>query len=132
LESSQGEIIGNIREAYRALARGDVEVFLDMCSDDVTLAWGPFKFEGKPCVERWARELLQSFTSIGFVEKSITVKGDEVKHEYFMSTVNQDMSRGVIEAVAGYRLEGGKIRDLKINLHNGYLIVKRERLKIIT
>lgn len=123
-ETSQEEIIGNIRAAYRALARGNVEVLLDLCSDGATLTWGPFKFEGKTCIEKWARELLQAFTSIGFVEKSIAVKGSEVKHQYFMSTVNQDLSKGVIEAMASYKLEGRKIKDLKIDLLDGYVIRK--------
>jgi len=121
---SQEEIIGNIREAYRALARGNIEVFLDLFSENATLTWGPFKFEGKPCIEEWARELLESFTVISFQERSIVVNEDEVKHDYFMTVLNKDSSKGVIEAIAGYRLEGGKIRDLKIDLLDGCVVRK--------
>lgn len=108
---------------YRDLAQGNIKHMLDFFLDDSVLTWGPFRFEGKTGIESWAKDLLQMFAQIGFVEEAIHVSGKEIHQALIIRIVGLDSIKGQIRALATYEIEKGKFKRFEVKLLDGSLFI---------
>lgn len=124
MEFMNEDIKGIVRTAFKAIALGNVEEMLNLCLDETTLNWGPFKFKGKAEIRKWAKDLSNLFASFSFVETKLTVSEDEAAHAFLIETINKDMSKGMVPATGMYTLKEGKFKSLIIKLGSGLIFQK--------
>jgi len=125
----EGEVEEVIRDAYRALVRGDVDRMLSFCTDDVTLDWGPFTFEGEEEVRQWEEELRRMFPEIGILETRLEVHGSTAVHEFIIEVTTPEGRRGILPVTGNYDVKDGKIQRISITLLRGALIVSEAEIK---
>ena len=118
-----------IKLMYEALLRGDIKGMLSFFTDHATVEWGPFKFKGKSEIETWATDILNMFPTIRIIDKQFNLSGNNMVHKFIIETVNTDQSRGVLPASGSYDFKKGRLNNLRIELHDGYIIRKREEAK---
>ena len=117
------EIIENIRSIYQALEKGNLEYLLDFFSDDAVLMWGPFRFEGKMEIEKWAKKILGLFLSFHVINKGFNVSENRVYHEFAIEVVTLNMKRGLMPASGIYDFESGMFKRFEINPRDSVLFV---------
>lgn len=123
---SENRIKATIHNVYEALKNKDVETMLSYCTDDVTLTWGYFVFEGKNAVKRWAEEMLQMFPEIEHEDDKITVNKNIARHNFVLVVTTTSSRKGILPAMATYDFNNEKIQHLMIAILPGLLILKEE------
>ena len=126
---ANGNVKNRVHKFYFALMRNDLSELLSFLSEDSVLWWGPYRFQGKEEIKRWASELREMFPLLFIKEKSLRVEGDHVVHEFLIESVTRDEQRGWLPCVGIYDLNDDLIQSLRIKLLHGWLSVKKDDLE---
>lgn len=111
-----------IQGFYRTVAQGDAQKAMEYCTEEVTLTWGAFKFNGKEALKHWVKELRQSFRGIVFVEKQILVGSDKVTHLFVFRIVTPMGGIGLMPATGTYLFQKDRFQQLDIKLQDGVIL----------
>ena len=106
-----------------ALSGKDWEKLQSFLSDNTTLSWGPYTFDGREQILTWAKELLELFPTMGFQEKALEVRGTTAKHEFIIVFITSDGQKGFLPCIGNYNFKDDIINNLKISLLPGVLAV---------
>ena len=109
----------------QALAGRNLERVFSLMTDSATLSWGPYGFNDRKAIIRWAGELYELFPFMSIQSKSLNVNGPTVRQELVIAFLTSEKQRGWLPCVAEYGFEKGRICSLSITLLNGYLAVNR-------
>jgi hypothetical protein len=101
----------------------DVEQILSFFLDDATLVWGPFKFEGKREIEKWAKGLFEIFPKLNLRNKGVNFQGSNVIQNLILEIMLPNSSIARIPCVVNYEFLNGRIRRIVFNLSYGYVTV---------
>ena len=118
-----------VRKFCLALMNNNLSELLRLFSRDPVVSWGPYRFQGKEEIRRWASELGEMFPELFISEKLMEIEGDQARHEFLIESVTRDGRRAWLPCVGTYELEGRRIRSLNIQLLRGWMAVKREDLE---
>jgi len=132
---SETEIRESVYGFYQALTLRNLDKIQSILSDQALLSWGPYDFEGKEKILKWAEELLELFPFLSFKEKNLEVDGSEAKHEFMIAFLTAKGRKGWLPCEATYTFKDGKIHQVKIKLLHGFLAVSKdeiERVKPLT
>ena len=111
-----------IRVFYTCAALENTEKVIALCTEDVVLRWGNYTFEGTAAIERWVRELAQSFSGVAFIEKSLSIHRGEGLHEFLLRINTPIGGEGLIPVAAKYLFRDGKILALDLSLQEGLIV----------
>lgn len=127
---SEEEMKAIIHNTYEALMNKDFETMLSYCSEDVTLAWASFIFEGKNTVRQWAEGLWQMFSEIKFLEKKLVVDRSAARHDFIIVVTTRAGRKGMLPATAIYVFKNNKIQTLQIAISLGFLYFTKKDLEL--
>lgn len=109
------EIVETTHLVYQNLERENIEQMLNFFTDSAVLVWGPFRFEGKGEIKRWAREFLDLFTSIHIVDRTLNIDKNRIYHKFIIEVVTLNMKKGLMPISGSYDLEGEKFSLFELN-----------------
>ena len=110
----------------QALTGKNVDKLKSLLSNEASLSWGPYDFEGKESIQTWAGELFELFPFMTFKEKNLEVQGSSVKHEFLIAFMTSSGQKGWLPCESTYEFNEYKISQVKVNLLHGFLAVSRE------
>ncbi|UCD72606.1 MAG: nuclear transport factor 2 family protein [Candidatus Bathyarchaeota archaeon] len=128
LPSTEEDAKAQVHKFCMTLMRNDSAGLLNLFGKDALLFWGPYSFRGED-IKRWASELREMFPVLFIKEKSLEVKGNQVRHEFLIESVTKDGQRAWLPCIGTYVLSEGRIQSLTIELLHGWLAVKKEDLE---
>ena len=113
---------------YYAIKTENIEAMLAVCAENISLAWGPFQFDGQEELKRWATEMWYHFKDIKFArfELQCTPHEDTVSSMFDIEVTNLNGPRGRLVGSGAFELFKGKIQDIKINLLSGFIFCKQQ------
>ncbi|UCH36882.1 MAG: hypothetical protein JSV76_04105 [Candidatus Bathyarchaeota archaeon] len=111
-----------IHSFYQTVCRGEASEALKYCSEDITLSWGIFKFNGKPALQQWIKELRQSFRGIEFIDKQIQIEMNKATHLFVFRIVTPMGGIGLMPAIGTYQFQRGLFQSLDISLQDGVIM----------
>ena len=110
----------------QALSVRNLEKLESLLTDEATISWGPYDFEGKEDILTWAGELHDLFPFMAFKEKSLEVQGPSVKHEFLIAFMTSQGQKGWLPCNSTYEFKGGLIDRANVNLLHGFLAISRD------
>ena len=110
----------------QALSVRNLEKLESLLTDEATISWGPYDFEGKEGILTWAGELHDLFPFMAFKEKSLVVQGPSVKHEFLIAFMTSQGQKGWLPCNSTYEFKGGLIDRANVNLLHGFLAISRD------
>jgi hypothetical protein len=113
----------------QALTGKNLDKLRILLSDEASLSWGPYDFEGKESIITWAGELFELFPFMTFKEKNLEVQGPSVKHEFLIAFMTSQGQKGWLPCESTYEFNGDKISQVKVNLLHGFLAVNRDDIE---
>jgi hypothetical protein len=126
---SEEKTLEIIRSAYTALLSGDIDGMLSHCTNDVTLNWGPFTFEGRSELRRWAEELREMFPTMRIRETKLMVQGSKASHDFLILFRAPNGQQGRLEIRAEYTLKNQQIQYIQTTLSLGVLTFEKEEIE---
>ena len=118
-----------IQEIYGIIIKGNTDHLDSFFSDDVVLTWGPFMFEGIKKIQQWAKEFGEIFKNSAFSERHLETQGDKGINIFVLRTPFSDGRVGELYCTGKYEFHNGKIKDFKISINRGYVLVTMEVAK---
>jgi hypothetical protein len=119
----------HVHSFCQALTGKNLDKLRSLLSDEASLSWGLYDFEGKESILTWAGELFELFPFMTFKEKSLEVQGSSVKHEFLIAFMTSQGQKGWLPCESTYEFNGDKIRQVKVNLLHGFLAVNRDDIE---
>lgn len=119
------EFKASIQAFYDALMSKDPDGVLSLCTEDAVLGWGPYSFEGKEEIKRWATELGLHFAWFRLENVSVAQEKDSVVHRFNIRVTMPNGQRGWLPVEGKYEFEKGRFRRIWINPSRGYILIKR-------
>jgi len=124
-----GEEIKILLETFcRALADGDVEQLLNLCSDDIVLGWASFTFIGKEEVKKWAKEFGREFPTSKIITRELNVEEGKAAHRFVIGISMSNGKMGYLPCEAFYDFKNSKIQRARILPYDGRILVKQSDL----
>lgn len=114
-----------------ALGNKDWEKFQAILSENAVLMWGPYIFNNREQILKWAKELHELFPTLGFQEKSLEVSGTTVKHDFIIVFISSNDQKGLLPCSGIYSFKDSVITEIKISLLPGVLAVEKKDLERI-
>ncbi len=113
----------------QALTGKNLDTLSTLLSDEASLSWGPYDFEGNESILAWAGELFELFPFMTFKEKTLEVQGPSVKHEFLIAFMTSSGQKGWLPCESTYEFNGDKISQVKVNLLHGFLTINRDDIE---
>jgi len=129
---SEGATRARVHSFCQALTGKNLETLKSLLSEEASLSWGPYDFEGRESILTWAGELFELFPFMTFKEKILTVEGPSVKHEFLIAFMTSQGQKGWLPCESTYEFKGDKISQVKVKLLHGFLSVNREDIERVT
>jgi hypothetical protein len=123
---AEGATRERVHSFCQALTGKTLDTLSTLLSDEASLSWGPYDFEGKDNILAWAGELFELFPFMTFKEKNLAVQGPSVKHEFLIAFMTSQGQKGWLPCESTYEFKGGLIDRVKVNLLHGFLAVSRD------
>ena len=123
------EIIHSFCQALTVKNQTKLESLLE---DQVILNWGPYEFNGKDHILKWANELHELFPFMAFKEKSLKVTETSAKHEFMIAFMTPQGQKGWLPCEGSYEFKGNRITNINVNLLHGFLAVNREDIERVS
>jgi hypothetical protein len=126
---SEAVVRERVHSFCQALTGKNQDILRNLLSDEASLSWGPYDFDGKESILTWAGELFELFPFMTFKEKGLEVQGSSVKHEFLISFMTSSGQKGWLPCESTYEFNGDKISQVKVNLLHGFLAVNRDDIE---
>jgi hypothetical protein len=123
---SEGATRERVHSFCQALTGKNLEKLRSLLSDQASLSWGPYDFEGNESILAWAGELFELFPFMTFKEKALVVQGPSVNHEFLIAFMTSQGQKGWLPCESTYEFKGKLIDRVKVNLLHGFLAVSRD------
>jgi len=121
-----------VRSFCQALTGKNLDKLRNLLSDEASLSWGPYDFEGKESILTWAEELFELFPFMTFKEKTLEAQGPSVKHEFLIAFMTSQGQKGWLPCESTYEFKGDLIDRVKVNLLHGFLAISRDDVERVT
>ena len=129
---SEGATRERVRSFCQALTGKNLDKLRNLLSDEASLSWGPYDFEGKESILTWAGELFELFPFMTFKEKTLEAQGPSVKHEFLIAFMTSQGQKGWLPCESTYEFKGDLIDRVKVNLLHGFLAISRDDVERVT
>lgn len=129
---SEGATRERVRSFCQALTGKNLDKLRNLLSDEASLSWGPYDFEGKESILTWAEELFELFPFMTFKEKTLEAQGPSVKHEFLIAFMTSQGQKGWLPCKSTYEFKGDLIDRVKVNLLHGFLAISRDDVERVT
>ena len=126
---SETEIRESVYGFCQALTLKNWDKIRSLLSDQASLSWGPYGFEGTEKILNWAEELFELFPFLSFKEKKLQVYGSAAQHEFMIAFLTAQGRKGWLPCEATYKFKDGKIHQVNIKLLHGFLAVSRDEIE---
>lgn len=126
---SEAAVRERVHNFCQALTGKNRDILRNLLSDEASLSWGPYDFDGKERILTWAGDLFELFPFMTFKEKSLEVQGSSVKHEFLIAFMTSSGQKGWLPCESTYEFNGDKISQVKVNLLHGFLAVNRDDIE---
>ena len=123
---SEGATRERVRSFCQALTGKNLDKLRNLLSDEASLSWGPYDFEGKESILTWAGELFELFPFMTFKEKTLEAQGPSVKHEFLIAFMTSQGQKGWLPCKSTYEFKGDLIDRVNVNLLHGFLTISRD------
>ncbi len=132
MDAVDADTRGQVHKFCLALMKNDLVELLNLFGKDPVVSWGPYRFRGEDEIRRWVSELREMFPVLFIKEKSMEMKGNQVRHEFLIDSMTKDGRRAWLPCVGLYDLDERHIQSLSIQLLPGWMAVKKEDLERVS
>ena len=113
----------------QALSMKNTGKLNDLLTENSSLSWGPYDFDGKEKILEWAIELFELFPFMSFKEKSLEVTNSIARHEFMIAFLTTEGRKGWIPCEADYNIKDDHITQIKVKLLHGFLSVSKDEVE---
>ena len=113
----------------QALSMKNTGKLNDLLTENSSLSWGPYDFDGKEKILEWAIELFELFPFMSFKEKSLEVTNSIARHEFMIAFLTTEGRKGWIPCEADYTIKDDHITQIKVKLLHGFLSISKDEVE---
>ena len=115
-----------IQSFFSTLNNNNVDRIGSLCDEDVILNWGPYIFEGKEQLTRWAKEFFTKFSCIKYKETDFKLEGNTAREKMILEITTQRGQKGVIRCESLLKFKNKKIENIKFVFSTGAILIEKE------
>lgn len=104
-----------VKAFYDALMKKDLQSLDSLCTEDATLMWALYKFEGRNEIKKWAAELGEHFCKLILDHTFMDGGKDYIVHKFNLKVTMPNGRRGWIPGVGKYEFKDRKLKQIWMN-----------------